>query len=128
LTPNGLSRNPALSDIHALSHEIAEWIDNPFGINVVQRYQIPTAPGECSSALETGDPLVGVGIPVPGAAAGFFWRPQDELFLNWFARDGEAPGLAPTPHQYTFAGPMTTGMGVPFAAFGYSATACLAAP
>jgi hypothetical protein len=124
LTPNGFSRNPSLSDIHALSHEVAEWIDNPFGINVVQPYQIPTPPGvpeACSAALETGDPLVGVGIPVAGTAAGFSWHPQDELFLNWFARDGEDPGLAPklliTPdghlvHQYTFAGPM----GGPFAA------------
>jgi hypothetical protein len=114
LTPNGLSPNPAISDILALSHEIAEWIDNPFGINVVQPYQIPTPPGApeaCSAALETGDPLVGVAVPVP-RTPGFFWHPQDELFLNWFARDGEAPGLAPKPHQYTFAGPM----GGPFAA------------
>ncbi|HEY8736550.1 MAG TPA: hypothetical protein VIO62_05850 [Candidatus Dormibacteraeota bacterium] len=118
LTPNGFSRNPAISDIHALSHEIAEWIDNPFGINVVQPYQIPTAPGApeaCSAALETGDPLVGVAVPVPRnptAAAGLWWHPQDELFLNWFARNGEDPELAPHPLQYTFAGPM----GGPFAA------------
>ena len=118
LTPNGFSRNPAISDIHALSHEIAEWIDNPFGINVVQPYRIPTAPGApeaCSAALETGDPLVGVAVPVPRnptAAAGLWWHPQDELFLNWFARNGEDPELAPHPLQYTFAGPM----GGPFAA------------
>jgi len=128
LTPNGLSRNPALSDIHALSHEIAEWIDNPFGINVVQPYRIPTAPpGACSAALETGDPLAGVAIPVlgnPSAAARFLWHPQDELFLNWFARDGEHQGLAPAPLQYTFAGPMTAAMGGPFAAFGHIAQAC----
>jgi hypothetical protein len=128
LTPNGFSRNPSISDIHALSHEIAEWIDNPFGINVVQPYRIPTAPpGTCSTALETGDPLAGVGIPVPGnpnAAAGFNWHPQDELFLNWFARNGEHPGLAPAPLRYTFAGPMTTGIGGPFVAFGHIAQAC----
>ena len=116
LTPNGFSRNPAISDIHALSHEIAEWIDNPFGINVVQPYRIPRAPlGACSAALETGDPLVGVAVPVPRnptAAAGLWWHPQDELFLNWFARNGEDPELAPHPLQYTFAGPM----GGPFAA------------
>jgi len=122
LTPNGLSRNPAISDIQALSHEIAEWIDNPFGINLVQPYQIPTPPGGCSAALETGDPLVGVAVPVPrnpSAAAGLWWHPQDELFLNWFARDGEDPGLAPHPLQYTFGA---------YAAFGHIAEACLAAP
>jgi hypothetical protein len=118
LTPNGFSRNPAISDIQALSHEIAEWIDNPFGINVVQPYQIPTPPGApeaCSAALETGDPLVGKAVPVPrnpSASAGLSWHPQDELFLNWFARNGEDQGLAPKPLRYTFAGPM----GGPFAA------------
>jgi hypothetical protein len=118
LAPNGFSRNPALSDIHALSHEIAEWIDNPFGINLVQPYQIPTVPGACWAALETGDPLAGVAIPVPGN-----WHPQDELFLNWFARDGEAHSLAPADGRYTF-NPTTPSIGGPYAAFGYSAQAC----
>jgi hypothetical protein len=130
ITPNTFPRFPlpfaGLSDIHSLSHEIAEWIDNPFGINQVQPYRFPTT-GACSSALETGDPLVGVWFPMPGnpnAAAGSVWHPQDELFLDWFARDGEAPGLAPADGRYTFAGPMTTAIGGPFAAFGQSAQAC----
>lgn len=132
LTPNTFPQFPApfagLSDIHALSHEIAEWIDNPFGINKVQPYRIPTAPpGACSADLETGDPLAGVWIPMPGnpnAAAGLVWHPQDEVFLDWFARDGEAAGLAPADGRYTFAGPMTTAIGGPFAAFGQSAQPC----
>jgi hypothetical protein len=132
LTPNTFPRFPApfagLSDISSLSHEIAEWIDDPFGINVVQPYQIPTSPsGACASELEIGDPLAGVWFPVagnPNAAAGNVWHPQDELFLNWFARDGEASGLAPADGRYSFAGPMTTGIGGPYAAFGHSAQAC----
>ena len=98
---------------------------------MVQPYRIPTAPpGACSAALETGDPLAGVAIPVlgnPSAAAGFYWHPQDELFLNWFARDGEARRLAPADGRYTF-NPTTPSIGGPYAAFGYSARACLAAP
>lgn len=132
LTPNAYSRFPAppfagYSDIHALSHEIAEWIDNPFGINVVQPYRIPTSrSGACSSDLETGDPLAGVWFPLagnPNPAAGSMWHPQDELFLNWFARDGEAPGLAPADGRYTFS-PMTPLIGGPYAAFGHSAPSC----
>jgi hypothetical protein len=127
IAPNGFSRAPGLSDIHALSHEIAEWIDNPFGINVVQPYRIPTAPpGACSAALETGDPLAGVWFPLvgnPSAASSFLWHPQDELFLNWFARDGEAHGLAPADGRYTFS-PTTPAIGGPFADFGHAAQAC----
>jgi hypothetical protein len=132
LTPNGLSRFPAppfagFSDIHALSHEIAEWIDNPFGINVVPPYQIPTAPpGACSSDLETGDVLAGVWFPIPGnpnAVAGLVWHPQDAAFLNWFARDGEAQDLRPAGGRYTFS-PMTPLIGGPYAAFGSIAQAC----
>jgi hypothetical protein len=134
LTPNGLSHfppapNAGFSDIHALSHEIAEWIDNPFGINVVKPYRIPTSrSGACSSDLETGDPLAGVSFLMggnPDTAAGSFWHPQDELFLKWFAHD--APGLASAPGRYTFS-PLTPLIGGPYAAFGSSAPACLAAP
>ncbi len=132
ITPNSFSRFPApfagLSDINSLSHEVAEWIDNPFGMNQVQPYRIPTAPpGACSSDLETGDVLAGVWFPMPGnpdPAAGLVWHPQDEAFLNWFARDGEGAGLAPTDGRYTFAGPLTTGIGGPYGAFGHSAQAC----
>ncbi|MEP6752470.1 MAG: hypothetical protein ABI959_06980 [Candidatus Dormiibacterota bacterium] len=132
LTPNTFPRFPApyagLSDISSLSHEVAEWIDDPFGINVVQPYHVPTSPsGACASELEIGDPLTGVWFPIagnPNAAAGNVWHPQDELFLNWFARDGEDPGLAPADGRYSFAGPMTTGIGGPYGAFGHSAQAC----
>ena len=130
ITPNSFPRFPApyagLSDIHSLSHEIAEWIDNPFGFNQVQAYRYPTS-GACSSDLETGDPLTGVWFPMagnPNPAAGSVWHPQDGLFLNWFARDGEDAGLAPADGRYTLAGPMTTAIGGPYAAFGHSAQAC----
>ncbi|HEY8815723.1 MAG TPA: hypothetical protein VIP57_11555 [Candidatus Dormibacteraeota bacterium] len=142
ITPNGFSGFPNLyagfSDIHALSHEIAEWIDNPFGINVVQPYRFRTASGSpvCSSDLETGDPLAGVWFPIagnPDAAAGSVWHPQDEVFLNWFARNGEAAGLAPADvHRYTYMGSLTppivvpTRMGpiLPYAGFADVAHAC----
>jgi hypothetical protein len=132
IAPNSFPRFGApfagQSDIHSLSHEIAEWMANPFGGNAVQPYQIPTAPpGACSSVLETGDPVAGVWFPMPGnpdAAAGSLWHPQDGVFLNWFARDRESPDLAPADGRYTFMGALTTGLHGPFAAFGHSAQAC----
>ena len=62
-----LALNPntdwALQDIHALSHEIAEWADDPFINNTVQPWLTPTAPQYgCTGILETGDPVVGIGF------------------------------------------------------------------
>ena len=51
----------ALQDIHALSHEISEWADDPFVNNGVEPWLTPTAPQYgCTNALETGDPVVGL--------------------------------------------------------------------
>src|SRR5262249_7240926 len=48
----------AVQDIHALSHEIAEWADDPFATNNVEPWSTLTAPQYgCSNLLETGDPV-----------------------------------------------------------------------
>jgi hypothetical protein len=100
ITPRSF-RNPGVSDINALSHEISEWMDNPFGNNAVQPALSPIS-GECIALLETGDPVAGVWFPV--TTPGGTWHLQDEAFLNWFARDGEDSGLAPRDHRYTYMG------------------------
>jgi hypothetical protein len=131
ITPGSFPGFPApnrgLSDIHALSHEVAEWMTDPFGVNKVQPYRLPVAPpGTCLAVIETGDPVAGVWFPLPGnpnPAAGFVWHPADEVFLNWFARDGQDPALAPVDGRYTFS-PMTSHFPGPYAAFGHPATAC----
>ena len=53
--PNG-GVNWALQDIHAISHEIAEWADDPFVNNTVEPWLTPTAPQYgCTDILETGN-------------------------------------------------------------------------
>ena len=60
--PNG-GINWALQDIHAISHEIAEWADDPFVNNMVEPWLTPTAPQYgCTDVLETGDPVVAIGF------------------------------------------------------------------
>ena len=55
--PNG-GLDWALQDIHALSHEVAEWADDPFINNTVEPWLTPTAPQYgCTNLLETGDVL-----------------------------------------------------------------------
>jgi hypothetical protein len=102
-----------LSDIHALSHEVAEWLDDPFVNNLVQPWLTPTAPQYgCTAYLETGDPVVGVWFPLPGnpdPAANNVWHPEDEVNANWFTRDGTtALNLGSWDGRYTFMGPRTT--------------------
>jgi len=75
----------AETDIAALSHEIAEWYNAPFGRNKAPAWQAPFYP--CNDALEVGDPLVGTSIVKDG------FHLQDEAFLSWFAHEVPATAL-----------------------------------
>jgi hypothetical protein len=75
-----------IADIHALSHEVQEWYDDPFVNNLVDPWLTPTAPQYgCTSYLETGDPVVGYGFEV--AVNGTTYHPEDEVHYSWFARE-----------------------------------------
>jgi hypothetical protein len=135
--PNG-GTDWALQDIHALSHEIAEWADDPFVNNLVQPWLTPTAPQYgCTGILETGDPVVAIGFamgantfqqgPNPNGtqSADGYYHPEDEVFLPWFLR--QAPNTISEPTQtpttnigrYTLMGTLN-----PFAGFRAPATGC----
>jgi hypothetical protein len=135
--PNG-GTDWALQDIHALSHEIAEWADDPFVNNTVEPWLTPTAPQYgCSGLLETGDPVVGIGFaigsntfeqgPNPNGtqSADGFYHPEDEAILPWYMR--LAPNTVSEPTQspsanigrYTLLGDLN-----PFPGFRQPATGC----
>jgi hypothetical protein len=135
--PNG-GTDWALQDIHALSHEISEWADDPFVNNTVQPWLTPTAPQYgCSGLLETGDPVVAIGFamgsndfeqgPNPNGtqSADGYYHPEDEVALPWFMR--LAPNTVSEPTQsastnigrYTFMGDLN-----PFPGFRQPATGC----
>jgi hypothetical protein len=128
----------ALQDIHPLSHEIAEWADDPFVNNYVEPWLTPTAPQYgCTNILETGDPVVGIGFakgtntfrqgpnPNGSRSADGYYHPEDEVFLPWFMRT--APNTVSEPTQspsanigrYTFMGDLN-----PFPGFREPATGC----
>jgi hypothetical protein len=128
----------ALQDIHALSHEIAEWADDPFVNNTVEPWLTPTAPQYgCTGLLETGDPVVAIGFamgtnttdqtPNPNNTISYdgFYHPEDEAFLPWFMRT--APNTISEPTQspsanvgrYTLMGDLN-----PFPGFRQPATGC----
>ena len=133
-TRSAPSPTRGLADIHALSHEVSEWLDDPYVNNIVQPWLTPTAPQYgCSAYLETGDPIVGVWFPYPGNNAAATtgttyygqYHPEDEVNAQWFGRGGIEPlfGSAYGNHL-TFMGPLTTGLGGPFAGFGSYAQGC----
>jgi hypothetical protein len=136
----GLFSAPYIADIHALSHEVAEWGDDPFVNNWVDPWLTPTAPQYgCTPILETGDPVVGIGFKigtndfaedplVDGSANPYHdgsWHPEDEVFLPWFARTSpntiSEPTQSPSANigRYTFMGDLN-----PFPGFRQPATGC----
>jgi len=89
--PGIFAKNPGdaisyIQDIHGLSHEVQEWLDDPFVNNVVNPWLTPTAPQYgCTAFLETGDPVVGFGFTV--SLNGVDYHPEDEVHFSWFARE-----------------------------------------
>jgi hypothetical protein len=135
--PNG-GTDWALQDIHALSHEIAEWGDDPFVDNLVEPWLTPTAPQYgCTDILETGDPVVAIGFamgtntfeqgpnPNGSQSADGYYHPEDEVFLPWYMRSSpntiSEPTQTPTANvgRYTLMGTLNQ-----FAGFGVPATGC----
>jgi len=126
--------NPAATwgtqDISALSHEITEWADAPFGTNPTQPWHSPIAPQYgCSNLLETGDPTLNVGFSVGENAfdqnnfTDGTYHAQDEAFLSWFMHT--APNTVSQARQsgsggrYTFLGDLN-----PFPFFHGPALSC----
>ena len=94
--PGAYLRFPGIQDVHALSHEVAEWLSDPFGTNPSPAWFSPLAPWYgCSRQLEVGDPLVGVAFVQDG------YHLQDEAFLSWFAREVPSTGIL---GRYTYLG------------------------
>jgi hypothetical protein len=79
----------AFADVYALSHEISETLNDPFGSNVVPAWQEPDLPaGACSNVLETGDPIENLpNASFPVVVNGSLYHPQTEALLQWFSRE-----------------------------------------
>lgn len=118
-----------LTDIHPLSHEVAEWAADPFINNLIDPAfaQTPFVYG-CLGLLEVGDPVAAIGFTMPGNPdvrphADGTWHPEDETFLPWFAR--ESPNVTSQLAQsglyrrYTFMGDLN-----PYAIFRGPAPHC----
>lgn len=78
-----------IQDIHALSHEMGEWMDDPLipSVNIVPAWGHVGQVGGCQGNLEVGDPVTGNAFTVAmGGTFPFTYHPEDLVFLPWFAR------------------------------------------
>jgi len=77
--------NKPIEDIHALSHELGEWMDDPFVRSLVPSWgNVGQDTGSCSLSLEVGDPVTGIATTI--TMNGFTYHPEDLVFLPWFSR------------------------------------------
>jgi hypothetical protein len=83
-----------VADVSVSSHEVAEWLDDPFGNNtaapVVPWGNIGQVSG-CQPNLEVGDPLSGTLLPVV-PLNGFNYHLQELAFFSWFTHDNPSLG------------------------------------
>jgi hypothetical protein len=73
-------------DISILSHEIAEWIDDPGGFNAVPPWGNVGEVTDCRRNLEVGDPLTLTDLPPITGPGGFAYHVQELAFFSWFFR------------------------------------------
>jgi hypothetical protein len=100
------------SDVSALSHELGELINDPFGNNPTPAWGHIGQVSACQDNYEVGDPLSGA-TPATGEVAkalnGFTYHLQDLAFFSWFYRGTASNGLyLGTGKKYSFNGTLTS--------------------
>lgn len=111
---DGIFGDPAVfSDVNALSHEVAETLNDPFVNNITPNYQLPGAPpGDCQNTLEVADLIENLPPDYTEVTLhGFTYHPQTLGLLQWF--EGRKPSNA-FDGDYSF--PDRTKLTAPFTA------------
>jgi len=79
-------------DTADLSHEIAEWMNDPLGSNPTPPWGNIGQVTGCQSNLEVGDPLSGTNITVT-MTNGYVYHLQELAFASWFYHDSPSKGV-----------------------------------
>jgi hypothetical protein len=94
-----------LADIYTASHEVAEWLNDPFVNNTVPRWVQPGSNVCFSNLLEVADTVQGLTDPAYALRVKkTVWHPTDVAGISWFAH------LAPSAGQngeYSYHGLLT---------------------
>jgi hypothetical protein len=94
-------------DVSILSHEIAEWLNDPGGFNTVPPWGNIGEVTGCRQYLEVGDPLTRTDLPPIVGPNGFAYHVQELVYFSWFFRT-TATG---TGGQFSDNGTLTTSAG-----------------
>jgi len=74
-----------VQDVSAMSHEVAEWMNDPFGNNPVPAWGHSGQQSGCQNNLEVGDPLSGTfAPPIFNPQNRFTYHMQELAFFSWF--------------------------------------------
>jgi hypothetical protein len=79
------------SDISALSHEVAEWQNDPYTNNPTPAWGNIGQVTGCQNNLEVGDPLSGTTFTA--VLSGFTYHPQELAFFSWFYHQSPSLGV-----------------------------------
>jgi hypothetical protein len=79
------------SDISALSHEVAEWQNDPNTVNPTPSWGNIGQVSGCQANLEVGDPLSGTVFA--DSLNGFTYHPQELAFFSWFYHQSPSLGV-----------------------------------
>jgi len=82
-----------VSDTSAMSHEIAEWMDDPSGANPTPSWGNIGQVSGCQANLEVGDPLSGTLDQIYMSSNGYTYHVQDLAFTSWFYRQKNSTGV-----------------------------------
>lgn len=75
--------DPSGRDTEPLSHELAEWLNDPYGSNPTPMWGHTGQVAGCQGNLEVGDPLSFTAFTVP-MPNGFTYTVQELAFFSWF--------------------------------------------
>ncbi len=80
-----------VSDISVYTHELGEWMDDPFVNNGTPAWGHLGQVSGCQANLENGDPLSGTVHSIN--KGGFTFHPQELAFFSWFYRESPSTGI-----------------------------------
>ncbi|HVG47336.1 MAG TPA: hypothetical protein VM899_04265, partial [Rubellimicrobium sp.] len=84
---------PGSKDVSVLSHEIAEWYDDPLGNNATPPWGHIGQVEGCQANLEVADPLTGSPLFEVGMPNGFTYHLQETAFFSWFYNQVPSLGI-----------------------------------